>query len=213
MQKLRRQAHEALSKAESADRTNPAATELDRLGGKTHLISPGSVGTPCSSVPSPSSSASSPSNTLNTPSTVATPPYDMFAGTNGCAPVPSDQIHPTIISDMRTFEGFASGEANGTPLGLPEGFNKYDLSRPFPLPKEAQPIPEFSGFQDIPSYFIDDFFSSGTTATSAAAATTALPSFMTPNMGMDLGVMPPPGNVPVPVLDATWQSFVEQLGF
>ena len=58
VQKLRRQAHEASSKTESVDRTNPASAELDRIGGKTHLISP-NPNTASSLLPSPASSPES----------------------------------------------------------------------------------------------------------------------------------------------------------
>ncbi|KAJ3547759.1 hypothetical protein NM688_g5369 [Phlebia brevispora] len=217
VQKLRKQAHDASSATESVDRTNPASTELDRIGGKTHLISPGPIGTACSTTSSSpacspaSNNAGSPSNsmTASSSSAVATPPYELIA-TPASIFVPQDQIHPTIISDMRTFESFGLLDTgNGASISAVQDFN-FDLSKAFPLPQEVQPSPDFSGFQDIQNYFGEEFFGPvPTTATSASAAATSLPAFMaTPNMGTELNP-----NVPMPVLDATWQSFVEQLGF
>lgn len=140
--------------------------------------------------------------------------------------VTHDQIHPTIISDMRTFENFnPTGSATDTPpVPTALDFN-FDLSKAFPLPQESQLAQELNNFQDIQSYFDDAFLSpsiiapapaaAAATATSTSAAATSLPAFLTPpDMPPELDTLPPQGgNTSVPVLDATWQSFVEQLGF
>ncbi|PSR72057.1 hypothetical protein PHLCEN_2v12087 [Hermanssonia centrifuga] len=208
VQKLRRQAHDAANNAQSADRSHPLSTELDRLGGKTHLISSGHSG--MVSVPSPASSntSSTQSNCIGTPgpSTAATPPFDITAN---CSPIPPDQIHPTIISDMRSFEEFSMTGPDGDQImSIPTSFN-FDLAQAFPLPQERQQPPDYATLEEIQRFFGDDFF--GATATAASASAAVLPPYMLapPNMEPELNMLP----VNVPVLDATWQSFVEQLGF
>ena len=125
---------------------------------------------------------------------------------------------------MRTFESFTPPGGVGTPpVPIAQEFN-FDLSKAFPLPQETQQTQELSNFQDIQNYFDDAFFTpaattaagaSATTATTASAVAGSLPAFLTqPDIAPELDTLPPQGgNASVPVLDATWQSFVEQLGF
>ena len=215
MQKLRKQAHEAKDRTDSMEGigATPASAELDRIGGKTHLISasPVTPGTCPVSSPSSSNSASSPSQTMSTPSSVSTPPYEMIS-TPISTPIPHEQIHPTIVSDMRTFEGFTSLGLGTTPA-VQLGAFTFDINQAFPLPLEAQPPPDSATFQDVSTFLGEDFFVPGATATSVSAATTALPHFMAQPMQPDMSTAVPGTVSQIPVLDATWQSFVEQLGF
>ena len=161
--------------------------ELDRFGGKTHLISKttyGPSGGSCAEV-SPRTSATASVVDVSTPG----------------GPVPMDSIHPTIMSDMRSFE---SGQ-----------FSAEDIARAlnFDLPQFEQqqgPLqpqvngngnhPEYRAYPDI--YMGEDIF--GSVPTPSAFSTATSSSTSTPESIT---------NVSAPVLDATWQSFVEQLGF
>ncbi|KAF7347219.1 Zn(2)-C6 fungal-type domain-containing protein [Mycena venus] len=155
---LARRAHQAVDDTyphpEVCDVT-PA--DLDRLGGKTHLISQLSNVTAKGDTPSPPTTYNRPSTDLS----------DMVA-TN------SETMHPTIAQDMRSFD-----------LGEPSQF--YDT---FP---EA----EMAGIQ----FTGDSIFSIQT----GGYGYSPLPAFHSPPVGGYAGGPP--------MLDATWQSFVEQLGF
>lgn len=203
---MQSQAHDAINKVDVHDKTHPAAKELDRIGGKTHLISTQSTQSPSASSPEGSSPASTPSSTYTgTTYSVTSSFYDPVSN----ATSNSTEIHPVLINDMRTFEGF------GNPSTMTDSFNAmpldfdFDLSQAFPLPTDTRQPPDFQHMQDFSVFAGTDFFAGGTANMMPPADTVMLaePSFdEIPN---SMGGM----NVPVPELHATWQSFVEQLGF
>ncbi|KAH8099453.1 fungal-specific transcription factor domain-containing protein [Cristinia sonorae] len=187
--KLRRQAHEAADKAESLDRSHPGFTELERIGGKTHLISTNGRVAPRGS-PNGSSNSSSPVACADTPSSCA----------GSISPIPVDAIHPTIMQDMRTFEGVGDFQSVFTPpltgtLDIPHVFGGDHPMQQQPSP-QTNPTPP-STFEAFPDMYLSnpDLFS----------VPAPPPSTYTDGTS--------PMNVHPPVLDATWQSFIEQLGF
>lgn len=161
IQKLRTKGREALDQSQSSDPTALTPAELDRLGGKTHLISEEL----CTSMSSPSTSSN-----LSLPSDGGPEPMNM------------DNLHPRIVQDMKAFDIFDMSTYNSQTRG---GEFLFDL------PSDAQAM---AGVQYQDSSIYGDVFSMMTE--------TRQPTFLTN------GFSPGP-----PVLDATWQSFVEQLGF
>lgn len=186
------------------DKTHPAFTELDRIGGKTHLISP--LVRPASS-PSPGSSPSS--HTESSSSASSTPGSSIYEAsiTPGHD---QDNIHPVLVSDLRTFEGWTCGGQSGD---RPFDFN-FDLSQAFPLPLETLHPSDFQTLQDISGYLGPDFFGSGPHALATAQSSVDISMHTEPLMN-NPALIPNMGDMSAaaPVLDATWQSFVEQLGF
>ncbi|KAI0828999.1 fungal-specific transcription factor domain-containing protein [Trametes gibbosa] len=225
MRKLRKQAHDAMNKAHATEEESARIhSELDRLGGKTHLIRPTDdrpVGDNCvrrRERARVGADAAGPA--LNEP------------------PIQPEMIHPTIMQDMLSFDGGTPwgsamvdgmdsvggmggvGGADGGRGGAGE-FNLDFPSTAFPNPQQA----EFPLFPDFD-------FASPTAAAAAAAGNT--PSSGTGGSGsgslgnglttapttgivynpwthpIHAALIPPPGT---PVLDASWQAFVEQLGF
>ncbi|KAH9950983.1 fungal-specific transcription factor domain-containing protein [Amylocystis lapponica] len=152
VRKLWRQGHETMNKTQPQGNPELSTKELDRLGGKTHLISPAE-----------SSNSSS----------VPTPPYD--PSSNMTLPVPADFIHPTIMQDLRAFDG----------VDATFDFDQFNFDLPTDLQSHASQVAP-----DV----IDEMFRSQ-------------PAFAN---YPEVETVPAPG---LPVLDATWQSFVEQLGF
>ncbi|KAF8650271.1 hypothetical protein AX16_005325 [Volvariella volvacea WC 439] len=156
MQKLQKKAHEGFDRSQSPQDSSLSPAELDRLGGKTHLISRSSPTPPCATAD------------YHTPSPEAGPP-------GSSAP---RGLHPTLVRDMRYFDPTTC--VTGTPL--------YDT-----------PAPQSQHAQDIQMH-LPDFFGS-------QHATSGFPTIyqqmQTPNVS----------TTPAPVLDSTWQSFIEQLGF
>ncbi|KAH9897653.1 fungal-specific transcription factor domain-containing protein [Cubamyces lactineus] len=200
IRKLRKQAHAVMNNAHATEESAQIHNELDRLGGKTHLMRPKedySFGGPPTSAGDGGSSA-----TMSTPNGTCCEP-----------PVQPELIHPTIMRDMRAFDGELWG---GTPMeastsGPPLNFNLDFPSTSFPNPQQA----EFPLFPDFD-------FASPSAAQGVSPAAAAVPpltsSSSTPAVvsepwqqhPMRAALDPPPG---VPVLDASWQAFVEQLGF
>ncbi|KAJ7631664.1 fungal-specific transcription factor domain-containing protein [Mycena polygramma] len=160
---LARRAHQAV------DDTYPNTTgcdvttaDLDRLGGKTHLISQLSTVTEGVSPTPPTAS----------PPTVYRPPSGMLSDIVATS---SETMHPTIAQDMRSFD-----------LGEPSQF--YDT---FPDTTAV----DMTGIQ----FTGDSIFSIQAGGYGYGPA----PTFQ--------GFAGANGSPPI--LDATWQSFVEQLGF
>ncbi|KAK7695142.1 hypothetical protein QCA50_002332 [Cerrena zonata] len=199
VQKLRRQAHEAMEKSESIDRKSPAFSELDRFGGKTHLVTAEydlNYKDPCC-------------EGVTRPRTTS-----VLGTTSPLAPIPVESIHPTIMQDMRSFEGMnIDFPSLMTAANLTMSQNvppQQDTSTPQPQLPPQQPLlptqdaamftqpsalydPQFA--RAFPEVFLgEEFFSTATPSSFSTASPDA-------NMGQP------------PVLDATWQSFVEQLGF
>lgn len=90
IQNLRKRAHEVIDHHQSQG-TTLTPTELDRLGGKTHLIS----AFPQDPVHGSTTGSSSGSSSGSTPN----------SSTMASMPTPGDDIHmhPTIVEDMRAF--------------------------------------------------------------------------------------------------------------
>lgn len=199
---MRKQAHDAINKVNSTEATAQMHQELDRLGGKTHLIRP---------YPEPPHLCNARRSNRS--------PITHFHGAGGSGvafepPVQPDLIHPTIVQDMRAFDGDAEGGA--PPLG------QVQVAMDFPS-DAFDPHLDFALFPDF-DFGVGQPRLAQTPGVASAAGST-------PGAGPGVGAgqtdvwmngqgPPPPiptgfelnGNGP-PVLDATWQAFVEQLGF
>ena len=206
VRKLRRQGYEVLHKPRVPGESTVngvADPELDRLGGKTRLIStshePGRsyhFGTACVASPGSSSTASSSS-----------------AG-NGCMPVHPDMIHPTIRQDLRVFEGAdIAAWAAPTSSSSPSMEFNFEMFNPQPAGMQPQPQQQQSN-QGQPM----SMQQTAPTAPPHVPGPSQLPG-PGPDIFDDLfgaQAFPPESEQPAgpPVqLDATWQSFIEQLGF
>lgn len=128
---------------------------------------------------------------------------------NSPSAFPEDYIHPVLINDMRTFEGLCAG-ANDSSNRMSIDFD-FDLSQAFPLPVDTQYPSDFQTLHDISGYFGSDFFgsNSGPMQPSNVSLTQEAPILPAENATAEIDGV----SVQVPVLHATWQSFVEQLGF
>ena len=208
---MQRQAHDAISKSNAHDKTHPGFTELDRIGGKTQLIASTTV---CAPSPSSSSTASTPDSTYTSTGTTSSMSASLYdQPSDGTSTINGADMHPIIVNDMRTFEGFA-GNSAGSTAPIPMEFD-FDLSQAFPLPISGDNTPPSgfpSQFQDMSGYLGVDFFSPGgaTNVNTMPVNNNVIiqdPSF--DDIPNSMGGL----NVPVPELHATWQSFVEQLGF
>ncbi|GJF00201.1 fungal-specific transcription factor domain-containing protein [Phanerochaete sordida] len=261
VRKLQRQASEALTRAEHQPCADPALCELDRLGGKTHLIASGRPGVP-HSVPSPAGSAGSASSSSTLADAPPGPARASASASPHCATMADEHVHPIIVSDLHTFEGMSllgggggggdAGGAGGAGAGGTGGSFDYHLAAPWPLPLELDSTPDFATLQEVTGYLGPDYFGSA----APPAQRQALPQLQqqtqtqqqqhvpqqTPRHmqhaqqqqamqdvqyainGAGSGVRGagggggggggmPPMQMATPVLDATWQSFVEQLGF
>ncbi|KAG7451871.1 uncharacterized protein BT62DRAFT_959771 [Guyanagaster necrorhizus] len=169
IQMLRNKAHEAVGQAPSPESGDLSPDELDRLGGKTHLIS---------SVDS------------DTPTVAYTPSPPAHRQPSPSSPFPAtNNVHPVIAQDMQNLD------AGGFHLNL------------FDNPAEvltAERMPEVSFTGDNFGFFAQQ---------------------SPPSLGEYTQPQSPPPPLPhhhsaygfaaaaAPMLDATWQSFVEQLGF
>ncbi|KZT73240.1 hypothetical protein DAEQUDRAFT_662513, partial [Daedalea quercina L-15889] len=162
VRKLRGQGYEVLHKPRTPGESSTNGLidrELDRLGGRTHLIS--------------SMHESAMVCTLRNGSAASS------GSSSSASAVCSDMIHPTIMQDLRVFEGIDAASWNGgasAPLDTNQ-FNYPDM----PLQIQQPPVPG-------PDIF-DELFGAQ--------------------------AFPPEPEQPVgpPVLDSTWQTFIEQLGF
>ncbi|KAJ6617446.1 fungal-specific transcription factor domain-containing protein [Mycena sp. CBHHK59/15] len=157
---LTRRAHQAVDDNPLPLNTDCEVTpaDLDRLGGKTHLISELNNVTADRDTPSPPQPQMRPSL------------FSDIAATS------SETMHPTIAQDMRSFD-----------LGEPSQF--------------------FDAFQDAAGMtgiqFSDNSIFSPQPGVPPFGYSPS-PTFQSPSIGI--------AGAP-PMLDATWQSFVEQLGF
>ncbi|KAI8981352.1 hypothetical protein BD414DRAFT_419588 [Trametes punicea] len=182
MKKLRRQAHDAMNNAHAEEESARIHSELDRLGGKTHLLRP------CDQVPLLSGA---PASRLHAKQTLSPSVSE--------SPVQPDMIHPTIMHDMRTFDG---GFWDASQFDV----SGNDVNINLDFPSTAFPNPQQTHYPLFPDF---DFTSPTDVATERS--TGELPMANDPwQHPMQAALNPPPG---VPVLDASWQSFVEQLGF
>jgi hypothetical protein len=182
------------------------------------------------SIPSPDSNTCSSSSSVNdsigSASTLSTPmsaSASMSSAPLHCPPSPScaiphETVHPIIVSDLQIFEGMSlpgTSTAQASPV-----FNfDFDLSHAFPLPSQTSFHPDYQTLQEISGYYGPDWTSGGSahghgvqSSVSVAhqqAFTESHVMDTEPQPGMDIAGMA----MAAPVLDATWQSFVEQLGF
>ncbi|KAJ7146435.1 fungal-specific transcription factor domain-containing protein [Mycena epipterygia] len=163
---LMRRAHQAVDDTPADLHCHFTPADLDRLGGKTYLISQLSNVTAQGDSPSVSTPDDSPSP--------PPPVYQRRSMFSDIAATSSETMHPTIAQDMRSFE-----------LGEPSQF--YDT------------------FQDTDMAGIQFATGDSVFSSSGAWGYSPPPAFQTPAVGFA-------GSAP-PALDATWQSFVEQLGF
>lgn len=136
-----------------------------------------------------------------------------------------ENLHPIIVSDLHTFEGIsaahhAAGTHGGGAVSMRtpiDNFN-FDIAQPFPLPIEPpffpsdyQPLQDVSGYFGSPDYYCPNNSMANVRGMQHPAHMSA-PQFSPPPQHMgtpDMTGLP----MTAPVLDATWQSFVEQLGF
>ncbi|KAF9021153.1 hypothetical protein BDZ89DRAFT_1019781 [Hymenopellis radicata] len=211
---LRQKAHDAVdNQGQVGQRTarDLSPDELDRLGGKTHLISSASPTIP-PHVPSYAYSGSGPASyspPVSSPSTVAS--NSPSSSSSSAAPgMPG--IHPTITADMRIMDVI------NTTFDLSP--NLFD----FPAPDANDRMPDiqfaagmgglgdgsniFGGSEDGMGMGMGDFagVGAGGAAQGSGGGNGSGNSMGSPS-AFGFGATPPP------MLDATWQSFVEQLGF
>ncbi|KAJ7157332.1 fungal-specific transcription factor domain-containing protein [Mycena filopes] len=197
---LTRKAHQAVdATADGYLGCDVTPADLDRLGGRTHLVSQVANADSPPSPPSPQTPSPpttfrrAPSNayalsTLPSAMFDATPlplsaPTGGISGGSGGGSGP-DPMHPTIAQDMRSFD-----------LGEPSAF--YDT---FPDDADMAGI-QFHG-DSVFSSLGPGVYGHGFGSSSASAAPGG---YQHQQAGFGSG-----GG---PMLDATWQSFVEQLGF
>ncbi|GBE77611.1 hypothetical protein SCP_0104910 [Sparassis crispa] len=171
VRKLYRQGHETMSKSQSQKAPGMTANELDRLGGKTHLISSNSdIAQQCPYA----------QPRRMDPFIVPVP-----------APVPAEFIHPTIMQDLRSFDGL-------NPSG-------YVGMEPSPFYFDLLPGPSGAGAGA-------GVGAGGFASSSVEITPEVFDQFFAQN-GFAAPVVEPEQFAGPPVLDSTWQSFVEQLGF
>ncbi|KAJ7053870.1 fungal-specific transcription factor domain-containing protein [Mycena amicta] len=161
--------------------------DLDRLGGRTHLIAATSdTSSTSGSSPSPSIGSRGTSSTRDSPRDIANF-SDVVASSGSSIGTPNSNgvsaggdlpMHPTIAEDMRSFD-----------LGEPSLF--YGAA--FAPPEEMSGV-QFNGL-GVSSFGAPGGFGSGA------------------GFNLGVGAFQNFGTATPPILDATWQSFVEQLGF
>ncbi|KAK0501025.1 fungal-specific transcription factor domain-containing protein [Armillaria luteobubalina] len=155
-----RAAANTLGQASSPESCDLSPDELDRLGGKTHLIS---------------------SIDSDTPTVAYTPPPTARQPSPPSSSLPAANVHPVIAEDMRNLN------VGGFHLNL------------FDNPAEVLPT-EVSFTGDSYGFFAQQSPSLG--------EFTGAPTIQPPSQHSAFGFA-----AAAPMLDATWQSFVEQLGF
>ncbi|KAF4604485.1 hypothetical protein EYR40_003259 [Pleurotus pulmonarius] len=207
MRTLRNKAHEAINRTDpSAPISSMTPAELDRIGGKTHLLSTIAAAT-TSTTTATTISSSGPSRCSSTTLTDVCSMDHLFAGIN---------MHPTIAQDLRNLD-------IGAPL-----FNRMtDLPPNFLVsassPMDAELAQSVGQPQPMPDVEFLDLFRGGMggppTSTGLGGGGASLPGVPGMNVlgGYPMAPTYPPGspsNTPVPpTLDAAWQSLVEHLGF
>ncbi len=191
VRKLHKQAHDAMNRMHAAEDTARIHSELDRLGGKTHLICP--------------------TEELSLDCVQAGQRSRM------CEPlVQPENIHPTIVQDMRAFD---------VETFDPTTQVKLNLDLPSTIFDPAQMDFSFPGFEFSPPALSTGSASMGTPMGMSGGSLGSTPEgWIEPAVNGSSGpggmnghtnghvAIDPLGSGP-PVLDATWQAFVEQLGF
>ncbi|KAI0756451.1 hypothetical protein C8Q80DRAFT_1128643 [Daedaleopsis nitida] len=221
VRKLRKQANDAVNKVHAAEDTARIHTELDRLGGKTYLICP------------------TDERRMDCPDRPHTPKTGYGASYD--PPVQPEMIHPALMQDMRAFEVNGLGQDNDQAgmfnLDFPStgaAFDQADM--------DFGSFPDFDVVAAAMASSVPTAGNSGTPVRSAGAGPDVWMNgnrhgaptgdglsgmhgvngvngangvnrvngvhSTGSNGNMGAGVSSGP-----PVLDATWQAFVEQLGF
>ncbi|KAI0713141.1 fungal-specific transcription factor domain-containing protein [Cerioporus squamosus] len=208
VRKIHTQAHEAMNRMHAAEDTARIHSELDRLGGKTHLI--------CPTEERRMVCGEAERRSVNGSMRTATfPPYE--------PPVQPENIHPTIVQDMRAFdvETFDPTTQVMINLDLPSTvFDPAQMDFSFPQFEFSPPaMSTGSGSMGTPMGMPGGSLGStpegwGEPALNGAAGSGAagIPGGMNGHTNGHVPGMDPLASGP-PVLDATWQAFVEQLGF
>ncbi|KAI1790935.1 fungal-specific transcription factor domain-containing protein [Ganoderma leucocontextum] len=241
MKKLQKQAHDALNKVHVAEEMVGIHTELERLGGKTHLICPTSEKTrgpepepiQRSDLAHNGARVSGPTTTAASSTTIANPILQASAASFE-PPLQPDMIHPTIMEDMQRFdmEGFDGSDGMQFNMDLPptafdprqavdlSAFPEFDFTVGLPgsTPGVGRPADIWgmngagvSGMHGVGGINVNgvsgvdgmNITMNGGNGLGSVHAN-GRPN---PMGGMDMGATGPP------VLDATWQALVEQLGF
>ena len=213
MKKLQKQAHDALNKVQATEDMVGIRTELERLGGKTHLICP-------TSEKQPGCDASDVAPASNSPGPIPAP-----APTTAANPVPAsacepplqpDMIHPTIMEDMQRFDMDVDGLDSGEQFNMDFPPNAFD-------PRQAVDFSAFPEFDFTVGLAPPDVW--GTNGAGGSGPGMGVHGINGVNgthvngapgangmNGMN-GVNGFGGTNGPPVFDATWQALVEQLGF
>ncbi|THH20506.1 hypothetical protein EW146_g857 [Bondarzewia mesenterica] len=184
---LHRQGHEAMDKTRSQDEQPLSAIELQRLGGGTQVISH-------LSRPFPGTLSSTAKDLGQEQPQYSNPSPPNLA---------DEQLHPTIVSDIQAFETFAMPSSSSSTIpnqSAPSIFNLFDFpSAGYSQPGDAQSLQQTFGFADMSPFAMNGFAGPGTY----------------PGVGQqDVFGATSSGHGQTPyILDATWQDFVEQLGF
>ncbi|KZP04663.1 hypothetical protein FIBSPDRAFT_1054535 [Athelia psychrophila] len=187
IKRLRIKGQEALDQSHSSDPLLTPA-ELDRLGGKTYYISGGSCIAPDSASPATTSDSDA---SLEEPGPM---PTDFIM---------MDNLHPRIVQDMKAFE---------FEMSMPT----YNLSQQTPYSGslfDAPPVLDPQAMtQDAGIYGVDLF----PFMAERLMQQQYQQQMQQPQHGGEQPAAPIEGAFspnPAAALDATWQSFVEQLGF
>ncbi|KAH9932118.1 uncharacterized protein BXZ73DRAFT_90043 [Epithele typhae] len=198
VRRMRKQAHDAFNKVSASEESVRMDNELDRLGGKTHLICPNrSDGDDDDEFGGCGNSERYRVETerlrvMRQVAENAKAARNAAASTNGTAApeaplVQPDMIHPTIMQDMRAFDVSTLGADDLHGIGsaafaLDFGSDTFD-----PSTSDLSLFPDFD-------------FGAGASTGGADGAAGGVEWVRAERKR-------------APVLDATWQAFVEQLGF
>ncbi|KAF9495618.1 hypothetical protein BDN71DRAFT_1416721 [Pleurotus eryngii] len=206
MRTLHHKAHEAVNRTDpSAPISTMTPDELDRIGGKTHLLS-----TATATTATATTSSSGPSRCSSATLTDVCSMDHLFAGIN---------MHPTIAQDLRNLD-----------IGAPLFNRMMDLPPNFLVsassPMDAELTHSVGQPQPMPGVEFLDFFRAGmcgpftnANANAFGGGSGSLPGVSGMDVPSGYPTAPPyplgtPPNTPVPpTLDAAWQSLVEHLGF
>lgn len=202
IKKLRIKGKEALDQSQSSDPSSLSPAELDRLGGKTHLISGG----PCLSYDDASSSTTASSNSSS--------PSSSSLAESG--PMPTDfimnvdNLHSRIVQDMKAFEGFDMSMYN---YNENNPFSRYLFDAPPPALLDPQTMTQDAGIYGVDLF---PFMAERLMQQQYTYQQDIQPQPQPQNMGEQPMHSIETQNTSSPgptVLDTTWQTFVEQLGF
>lgn len=201
IRKLRIKGKEALDQSQSSDPSSLSPAELDRLGGKTHLISGG----PCLSYDDASSTTAS-----SDPSS----PSDSSPAESG--PMPTDfimnvdNLHSRIVQDMKAFEGFDMSMYN---YNEDNPFSRHLFDAPPPALLDPQTMTQDAGIYGVDLF---PFMAERLMQQQYTYQQDIQPRPQLQNNGEQPIPLITTQNTSLPgptMLDTTWQTFVEQLGF